>query len=106
MKENFKKIKAKINQTDKIELTKRKNKNNKVCINKHDDYIYVKNAPRKMCTNCVSTSHLTQMCKNPNILVMSLLMYMSYLSDTRYIFSVMNLTTCHVKLISSQIISI
>ena len=51
---------------EKIKAKKKKaNKNRKVGINKSNNYVYVKNAPRKIYLNCGSSNHLTHMCKKP-----------------------------------------
>lgn len=66
------KVKIKTDQCNKPEKKKNKKttnkKNGKVGIKKQNDYAYVKNAPKKVCRKCGSTSHLTHMCKKPKIL--------------------------------------
>ena len=53
-------------ENEKLSVKKKKpNKNGKVGINKSNNYVYVKNDPRKICLNCGSSIHLTHMCKKP-----------------------------------------
>ncbi|KAK1398155.1 hypothetical protein POM88_008018 [Heracleum sosnowskyi] len=48
----------------KAEGKKKKNRNGKVGINKHNNFTPDKYAPRKTCVNCGSVNHLTTYCKS------------------------------------------
>lgn len=55
---------------ENVEAKKKKNRNGKVGINKHNNYIIDKYAPRKTCVNCASVNHLSTNCravKKPNV---------------------------------------
>lgn len=46
------------NMTTTVDTVK-KNRNDKIGIDKNNDYAYVKKAPKKLCNNCVSSSNLS-----------------------------------------------
>ena len=45
----------------------KKNRNGKVDIHRKNDYVYVPNAPRKLCNKCGSSSHLNHVCNITSI---------------------------------------
>ena len=74
-KENIEKVESKntsssskkLDKTDDViktkKLWKKKNRNGKVGINKHNNYASDVYAPRKVCAKCGSTNHLSIDCK-------------------------------------------
>ena len=62
-----KKLKDKLNHIESKDVPypkKKKNRNGKVGINKNNNNIPDKHAPRKVCLKCGSSNHLAMQCKN------------------------------------------
>jgi gag-polypeptide of LTR copia-type/Zinc knuckle len=60
-----KQLKKKISEATnkKFEPTVKRNRNGKVGINKHNNFKYIPNAPRKTCFNCGNSNHLAIDCR-------------------------------------------
>ena len=62
-KEKILKDESKDNVSKTKEKNKKKNRNGKVGINKHNNYAPDMYAPRKVCAKCGSANHLSIICK-------------------------------------------